>query len=93
MNKVLEKSAQLMLSEDYKERFIAEYMQVDNRLKGLKAMLANWLAGTLKFTPTCPLETYKFQVKAMQDYRDILVVRAKMEGIDLGSANTDIPKA
>jgi hypothetical protein len=83
MNEVLEKSAALMRSESYKDRFVAEFMQVDNRLTGLKIMLAKWDAGTLNFIPTCPRETYNFQLKAMQEYRDILIVRAKIEGIEL----------
>jgi hypothetical protein len=81
MNEELKKSAELMLSEDYKERFVAEYMQIDNRLRGLKKILKSW--GELSFTPTCPRETYEFQVEYMQKYRDILVVRAKIEGIEL----------
>lgn len=83
MNTELQKSAELMLSADYKERFVAEYMQIDNRLRGLKKMLNSWDEGTLTFTPACPRETYAFQVAHMQGYRDILVVRAKIEGIEL----------
>jgi hypothetical protein len=88
MNTELQQSAELMLSEDYKERFIAEYMQIDNRLRGLKKMMLAWeqseLGGpALGFTPSCPYETYKFQLKAMQEYRDILVVRAALENITL----------
>jgi hypothetical protein len=82
-NPILNYSSELMLSEDYKDRFKAEYIQVDNRLNGLKKMLQSWDDGTLSFTPTCPRETYDFQVRAMQDYRNILVVRAKIENIDL----------
>jgi hypothetical protein len=57
MNTELQKSAELMLSADYKERFVAEYMQIDNRLRGLKKMLNSWDEGTLTFTPACPRET------------------------------------
>jgi hypothetical protein len=83
MNEELKKSAELMLSGDYRERFIAEYMQVDNRLRGLKKMLKSWDEGTLSFTPTCSREIYTIQEYNMQNYRDILVVRAKVEGIEL----------
>ena len=83
MNEVLKKSADLMLSSDYKERFIAEYLQINNRYEGLKRMLENWDNGTLSFTPTCPREVYTFQLKAMKEYRDTLVIRAKIEGITL----------
>jgi hypothetical protein len=83
MNEVLKKSAELMLSEDYKERFIAEYMQVDNRLSNLRKMLKSWDEGTLRFNPICPREVYTTQVFNMQNYCDILRIRAKLEDIVL----------
>ena len=39
-NMELAQSAILMVSAYYEERFIAEYLQVSNRLAGLKRMLA-----------------------------------------------------
>lgn len=84
MNEVLKRSAELMLSDDYKERFIAEYMQIKNRYEGLSRMIENWDKGNLSFVPTCPRETYNFQLRAMKDYMDILVVRAKIEDIKIG---------
>lgn len=83
MNEVLKRSAKLMLSDDYKERFVAEYMQIKNRYEGLSRMIENWDKGTLSFVPTCPRETYNFQLRAMKDYMDILVVRAKIEDIKI----------
>lgn len=71
-----------MKSADYKERFIAEFLQIDIRLSKLKSMCEKWDKGLLEFKPTCPRETYTFQIKAMQEYRDVLVIRAKMEGIE-----------
>lgn len=52
-------------------------------MKVYKKMVENWDKGILPFTPTCPRETYNFQLKAMKDYLDILVVRAKIENIEL----------
>lgn len=72
-----------MTSSDYKERFCAEYAQISNRLTGLQRMLNKWDNGELEFTPTCPRSTYNFQIRAMREYRDILEVRAAIEGIDL----------
>lgn len=83
MNEILKKSAGLMISSDYKKRFIAEYMQVKNRYENLSRMLDSWDKGTLPFTPTCPKETYNFQLRAMKDYMDILIIRAKIENIEL----------
>ena len=82
-NEELAETARMMVSADYKERFIAEYVQIKNRYNGLKGMIEKWDANNLPFVPTCPRETYNFQLRAMKDYMDILVVRAKIEGIDL----------
>ena len=82
-NEVLAATAALMTSEDYKDRFKAEYIQLKNRYEGLKRMTDNWDNGTLNFTPTCPRATYNFQLRAMKEYLDILEVRAKIEGISL----------
>ena len=82
-NEVLAATAALMTSENYKDRFKAEYIQLKNRYEGLKRMTYNWDNGTLNFTPTCPRATYNFQLRAMKEYLDILEVRAKIEGINL----------
>ena len=82
-NEVLAATAALMTSEDYKDRFKAEYIQLKNRYEGLKRMIDNWDNGTLNFTPTCPRATYNFQLRAMKEYLDILEVRAKIKGINL----------
>ena len=82
-NEVLAATAALMTSENYKDRFKAEYIQLKNRYEGLKRMIDNWDNGTLSFPPTCPRATYKFQLRAMKDYLDILEIRAKIEGINL----------
>ena len=72
-----------MVSEDYKERFIAEYQQLVIRYKGLKSMLEKWDRNELPFIPTCPRSTYNLQIVAMTDYIAVLEARAVMEGIDL----------
>lgn len=74
-------TAEMMMSEDYKERFRAEYGQVSIRHQKLKAMLEKWDKGELNFTPTCPRSTYDLQIKAMADYIAVLEVRAVMEDI------------
>lgn len=72
-----------MISEDYKERFIAEYQQLVIRYNGLKNMLNKWDKNELPFTPTGPRSTYNMQIKAMTDYIAVLEARAVMEGINL----------
>ncbi len=79
----LKDTCDMMTSEDYKERFRAEYMQVVIRYGKLKTMLDNWDSGDLNFTPTCPRSTYNMQVRAMADYIAVLEARAVMEGVDL----------
>lgn len=82
-NKPLIDTVVLMKSNDYKERFIAEYQQLVIRYKGLKKMLDNLDKGELSFVPACPRSTYNMQIKSMADYIAVLEARAVMEGIDL----------
>ena len=81
--KDLKDTAEMMTSEDYKERFKAEYAQVCIRYQKLAAMLEKWDKGELNFIPTCPRSTYNMQFAAMTDYIAVLEARAVMEGIIL----------
>lgn len=73
----------LMMSEDYKERFKAEYYQLKIRYAKLMKMLKYWDKDELDFTPDCPRSIYTLQVRAMHDYLAVLEARAKIEGIEL----------
>ncbi len=77
----LNDSALLMVSTDYKDRFLAEYVQLKTRLEGLKTMLHNWDNEQLSFIPSCPRSTYDLQVEAMTKYLAVLEARAKIEDI------------
>lgn len=79
----LKDTVEMMNSNDYKERFKAEYYQLVTRYRGLKSMLIKWDEGKLNFEPTCPRSTYNIQIKAMTDYIAILEARAVMENIIL----------
>ena len=79
----LKDTVEMMNSNDYKERFKAEYYQLVTRYRSLKSMLTKWDDGTLNFEPTCPRNIYNTQIKAMVDYIEVLKARAIMEGIDL----------
>lgn len=81
--KDLKDTTEMMTSEDYKERFRAEYAQVGIRRQKLAAMLEKWDKGELNFIPTCPRSTYDMQIAAMTDYIAVLEARAVMEGIVL----------
>lgn len=79
----LKETTDMMNSEDYKERFNAEYYQLIIRFKKLSEMVDKWDSGELNFTPTCPRSTYNMQLKAMSDYIAVLEARAVMENIKL----------
>lgn len=72
-----------MLDKDYKVRFAAEYWQTKHRYDRLHNMVVKYEAGTLDFTPNCPLELLKNQKAAMGKYLYVLEVRAQIEKIDL----------
>lgn len=89
---VLSETINGMVSEDYKERFIAEYYQLVIRYKGLKKMLDNWDKGNLNFIPTCPRSTYDLQIKAMAEYNAVLRARAVLEGVNLDENTPTVAK-
>ena len=80
---VLKDTMKMMESEDYKERFKAEYFQLAIRLEKLRTMLEKWDSNELEFTPTCPRSMYDEQALAMSNYLDVLYDRAQLEGIEL----------
>lgn len=79
----LRDTIEMMNSENYKERFKAEYYQVVIRYQKLKSMLDKWDNDQLEFMPTCPRSTYNMQITAMTDYIAVLEARAVMEGVEL----------
>jgi hypothetical protein len=79
----LKKTVDMMLSDDYRQRFRAEYYQTKERYDRLDAMTVKYEAGTLDFEPTCPLELLLLQKKAMGEYLRAMKIRAEVEGISL----------
>ena len=79
----LERLIELMRSEDYKDRFRAEYYQLEDRIDKLSNMLEIYKAGTLDFTPSCSYELLNNQLKAMNEYLLYLTIRAEIEGIEI----------
>ena len=73
----------LMCSEDYKDRFKAEYLQLKMRYNKLHNMVVKYEADKLEFKPSCNIELLKKQKAAMGNYLYYLEVRAQVEGIDL----------
>lgn len=80
----LNETVDMMNSEDYKERFRAEYFQLVTRMKGLGEMLIKYKNGTLNFTPSCSYDLLNGQFKAMDMYASYLEERADIENINLG---------
>ena len=72
-----------MISNDYKERFKAEYYQAKIRHDKLRNMLVKNEAGTLGFEPSCPIAVLDDQLYYMNEYLKSLEIRAEIEGIEL----------
>ena len=87
----LEATVPLMLSDDYKARFVAEYRQTKYRYERLKAFCNRIEAA--RMTPErdeieepkhdCPLELLRAQQRAMGEYLRTLEIRAVIERIEL----------
>lgn len=76
-------TVELMESEDYKDRFKAEFYQTRIRMFKLIDTLDKWDAGTLGFAPTSARYLYLMQVKGMGLQLRAMRRRAKIEGIKL----------
>ncbi len=82
---------EMMMSEDYRERFKAEYYQTKIRYERLKKfntkIEAAWRVGDKERMPmplhSCPEDLLREQQRVMGEYLHILEVRAVIEGIDL----------
>ena len=85
----LKDTTALMNSDNYKDRFKAEFWQLKHRLNKLNDMLARYNKGTLDYIPDTPILWLKQQAHAMQDYLDALSVRCDYENIDV--AETESP--
>lgn len=83
----LKDTIEMMESKDYKERFKAEYFQLDTRIKKLEKMVSDWDKNAINFSPSCPREWYDEQLSAMRDYRRVLKLRAEKENVDVSDAD------
>lgn len=76
-------TVKLMESDDYKERFKAEYLQTKIRYDKLLRMIVKYESNTLDFEPSCSIELLKKQASIMGQYLYCLEMRAEIEGIEL----------
>ena len=79
----LKDTVEMMLSDDYRERFKAEFHQANHRVNRLMIMLDKYDCGVLPFEPSCPIDLLRKQKKIMQEYVDLLSMRAECENIEL----------
>lgn len=86
-NKELKETVELMNSEDYKERFVAEYHQVKIRYEKLNNFCnkieVETMLGKEVTKHDCPLELLREQQKYMGLYLSVLEKRALIENIVL----------
>ena len=77
----------MMNSDDYKERFKAEYYQTKIRYDRLKAFNSKIEAAIITKTEEpehgCPYELLRKQQSIMGEYLHLLEVRAAIEGVEL----------
>lgn len=68
---------------DYKTRFVKEYWETFRRLTRLREFIVKYEEGKLSVSVKTPIEVFKRQEKAMEEYLDVLETRAKLEDIPL----------
>lgn len=83
----LKDTIRLMTSDDYKERFVAEYYQTLIRYRKLEEITIKYEAHTLDFEPECGVELLREQLRHMGNYIRCLKIRAEIEGIDISALN------
>ena len=79
----LKDTIELMNSQDYEDRFRAEYWQAKIRYDKLDDITVKYEANTLTFTPKCSLTLLKEQKMYLGNYIRILKIRAEIERIEL----------
>ena len=82
-NMELKDTVALMESDDYKDRFKAEYYQTKIRYEKLHKMIIKYYAGTLNFKPKYDITLLREQKSCMGNYLKRLEIRAEIEGIEL----------
>ena len=74
----LENTVEMMMSDDFKERFMAEFWQLVIRRDELQSMLVRQEGSLASATPRSLLEK---QLDVMREYIMVLQARAAIEGI------------
>ena len=69
--------------EHYKMRMVIEYRQLIERITKLEILLNKAKTNKLDFELSCPIELLEKQLCVMNEYREILIERATIEGVKL----------
>lgn len=83
MTKDIGEITELLLSDDYKDRFKGEYWLVATKYEKLKKLINDYTNDRLDFEPTCPSNKLLEQAACMRGYWECLRERAEIEGIEL----------
>lgn len=73
----------LMTSQDWRDRFVAEYLQTKIRYEKLHKLIVKREVGKHGFETPIPLESWKTQAKHMGMYLYELEKQAVLHGIEL----------
>ena len=79
----LKEIVEFMLSDKHEDRFIAEYQQLDIRIKKLTDFLEKYKNGELNFKTACDYDLLHSQLAFMKAYQYYLGLRADIEDIDV----------
>jgi len=79
----LQDTITLMNSIDYKDRFRAEFYQLQIRIEKLRLMLDKYFNKELDFEPNCDYDLLHEQLVHMISYRNVMKERARIEKIQL----------
>lgn len=79
----LKDTVDLMLSEDWKDRLIAEYLQTKIRYNKVHKLIIQMEVSTVKFEVPIPIEDFKAQAQHMGMYLYELEKRAMRCGVEL----------
>ena len=79
----LRDTVELMNSWDWKDRFVAEYLQTKIRYEKLHKLIVQREVGKCEFNTPIPLESWKTQANHMGQYLYELEKQAVIHGIEL----------
>ena len=72
-----------LADSSWQDRMKKEYRELKERYEKLHRMVTKYEAGTINFTPNCPIDLLRQQKRHMGEYLHDLEIRAEIEGIEL----------